>query len=331
MTHSVLVTGACGNIGSLVVRHLLAAGHRVVALDLKNPKTEAQAARLGAGAQIVWGNICDPATWSRALTGVDAVVHLAAIIPPTSDRNPQLAMAVNQTATLELIRQMEASPTAKRLVFASSMGVAGNEQHLRKPPLQVDEAPRPSDLYGKTKVECEHSIRASALRWSILRIAVCPPTDISFGDVGGFDIMFDSSATGRVEIVHNDDAALAFANAVDCDEAIGKTLFIGGGESCRSHVLDFFNRTLAAMGLRPLTPASLRPGPPYFFGDWLDTEEAERLLRFQRHSMNDVLAEMRARAGYRRWLLKLVAPVVSPLLERRSPHAMRRNARQGVD
>lgn len=323
MCHAVLVTGAFGNIGSRTVRHLLNAGHRVVAVDLKNPKTEALAASFGSALEVVWGNICDPKLWPRALSGIDSVVHMAAIIPPLAYRNPTLATAVNQTATFELLKCMEESPTAKRLIFASSMVVAGHEQARRIPPLTVVEEPQPSDLYGETKAECEKRILSSSLSWSILRIAVCPPSEVTFKDVDNFDIMFESSAAGRVEVVHNDDAALAFSNAVDCDETIGKVLFIGGGESCRSSALEFFNQTLSAMGMRPLSPESLRPGEPFFFGDWLDTTESQKLLRFQRHSLNDIVSEMKARAGYRRWLLRLIAPVVSPMLERRSPHIVR--------
>jgi UDP-glucose 4-epimerase len=323
MTHAVLVTGAFGNIGSRTVRHLLAAGHRVVAVDLKSAKATAIADSFNGAVEIVWGNICDPNLWPRVLAGIDTVIHLAAIIPPATDRNPDLALAVNQTATIELLKHMEASPTARRLIFASSMVVAGHEQHRRTPPLTVDEAPQPSDLYGRTKTACEQRIRASALDWSILRIAVCPPTRLSFADGNNFEAIFATSASGRMEVVHNDDAAQAFANAVNCDEAIGRILFIGGGESCRSTALQFYNRFFSAIGLRPVRPEVLRPGPPYFFGDWLDTAESQRLLQFQRHSLDDILVEMQHNVGSMRWLLKLVSPLVNVLLERRSPYRAR--------
>ena len=317
---SVLITGAFGNIGGRTVRHLLAAGHRVVAVDLKTPKTQALAACFGGALETIWGDICDPDLWPRALAGIDAVVHLAAIIPPAADRNPELTTAVNQNATIELLNRMAASPSAKRLIFASSMAVAGQEQHRRTPPLRADEEPRPIDLYGRTKAECEKRIRASSLRWSILRIAACPPSNISYRDAGNFEVIYDTSASGRVEVVHNDDAALAFANAVSCDEAVGKILFIGGGENCRSHALPFYNGVFSSMGLRPLKAEVLRSGPPYFFGDWLDTTESQRLLAFQRHSLEDILSDLRANVGRKRWLLKMVAPLVNLILERRSPH-----------
>jgi len=326
MPHRVLVTGALGNIGRRVIDHLCATGHRVVALDLRTPKTERIARGLRPDVERVWGNICDPELWPRVLDGVTAVVHLAAIMPPAADRDPRLTIAVNQTATIELIRQMESSATAKRLIFASSMVVAGHEQHRREPPLRTDEEPRATDLYGRTKVQCENRIRASTLHWSILRLAVCPPNEIVFSDTSRFTAIFDTSPDGRMELVHNDDAGLAFANAINCEDAVGKVLFVGGGAQCRSRVIDFYNAMFGCLGLRPIRREVLRPGPAYFFGDWLDTDESQRLLAFQRHSLDDILAEFRAKAGYRRWLLTLVAPLVHHFIEWRSPHT---NARPG--
>ena len=320
MPHSVLVTGALGQVGLHTVSYLLAAGHRVVAVDLRTPVNEAVAARLGDTVEVIWGNICDPDLWRNALPRVDTVVHLAAIIPPAVDSHPERAIAVNQTATLELVKQMEASSAAKRLIFASSMVVAGFEQHLRVPPLKADELPNPADLYGRTKVEAERYIQASSLHWSILRLTLVSSAEFSLTQTKNTEIMFEGSETGRVEIVHSEDAGLAFANAVNCDAAIGKILFIGGGASCRTYVLDFYNRMLGSLGLGPLNPDVMRPGPAYYFGDWVDTEESQRLLNFQRHSLEDICNGIRASVGYRRWLLKLAAPLINRLIERSSPY-----------
>ena len=328
MPRTVLVTGAFGNIGSLVVRHLLGSGHRVVAMDLQTPRSEKAAAAFGNGLTVVWGNICDPSLWARALDGVDVVIHMAAIIPPNVDRNPKLAIAVNQTATAELIRRMEESSTAKRLVFASSMVVSGQDQSGRIPPLRVEEPTKATDLYGETKVECEKLIRSSSLRWSILRISGCPPMNLSFKDIDNLPAIFETSPDGRIEVVHADDAALAFANAVDCDAAVGKILFIGGGKSCQSYALEFYNRVFSAMGLRKINPKILRPGPPRFYGDWLDTEESQKLLQYQRHSIKQLVDELRRNVGFRWWLLKAVSPIVSVLLAQRSPYPKQAASRQ---
>lgn len=320
MSKTVLLTGAFGNIGSHVLRHLLAAGHRVVCLELESDRNRRTAAGFGDRIRVVWGDLLQPEVIRDSLAGVDAVVHMAAVIPPLSELKPALATAVNVDGTAGLIRAMEASPQARRLVFASSMGVAGQEQHRRQPPLTADTPPTPSDHYGATKLRCEELIRASTLEWSILRIAACPPMELGTGDPSQLAIMFEATVDGRAEFVHMDDAGLAFANAVDCDAAIGKTLFIGGGERCRTNALDFYNRLLGTMGLGPLKPEKFRPGPTYFFGDWLDTQESQALLRFQRHSLDDYFTAMRERVGFKRHLMRLVAPLANRHIERHSPY-----------
>jgi nucleoside-diphosphate-sugar epimerase len=112
----VLVTGALGNIGSHTLDALLEEGHDVVAFDLASPKARKLAARLDPRVHVRWGDITDPDSLRTALDGVDAVVHLAAILDP--EKAPELARRVNVDATRSLIGQMEASPTARRLVYA---------------------------------------------------------------------------------------------------------------------------------------------------------------------------------------------------------------------
>ena len=133
----VLLTGALGSIGLATLAALLQEGHDVVAFDLESPRARSLASGFDGRAHFVWGDITNPESLRHALDGVAAVIHLAAVIPPYSDKAPELARRVNLDATYDLIEQMEASPTAKRLVFASSQGILGDIQD-REPPLRVD-------------------------------------------------------------------------------------------------------------------------------------------------------------------------------------------------
>lgn len=320
MSKTVLLTGAFGNIGTHVLRHLLAAGHRVVCLELNTDRNRRTAQSFGDRIRVIWGDLRSPETIRQGLQGVDAVVHMAAIIPPLSEQNLALATAINVDVTAELIKAMAESPTARRLVFASSMGVAGQAQHRRQAPLTVDMAPTPTDHYGQTKALCEQMLRDSRLQWSILRIAACPPLELGGGDASQLGIIFEGTVDGRAEFVHVDDAGLAFANAVSCDAAIGKTLFIGGGASCQTQALVFYNALFGAMGLGPLNPRKFRPGPTWFFGDWLDTRESQELLRFQRHSLEDFYGTMRRQMGAKRYLMRLVSPLANRYIESQSPY-----------
>jgi nucleoside-diphosphate-sugar epimerase len=131
----VLLTGALGNVGLYAIDALLEEGHDVVAFDLESPRGRKAASGLDERVHLVWGDITDPASLGAALEGVDAVVHLAAIVAP--EKASDLARRVNVDATRSLIAQMEASATARRLVFASSHGIFGDVQD-RVPPLRID-------------------------------------------------------------------------------------------------------------------------------------------------------------------------------------------------
>ena len=324
----VLVTGALGNVGSYTVDALLEDGHVVAAFDVESPGTRKLASRLDPRVHVAWGDITDPASIHAALEGVDAVVHLAGIIPPKVDRAPDLARRINVDGTRSLIEQMESSGMATRLVFASSQGVFGNVQD-REPPLRVDTPVSPTDEYGRHKVACEQAIRRSRLKWSILRLAAAMPIRMT-GYARDYGIMFEFSPDARFEFIHPADAGTAFARAVTCDEAIGKILNIGGGEKCRTTHHAFCSEIMSAIGVGPIpAEAFVRTEVRRFYGDWLDTEESQRFLQYQKRGLGELKVDMREDLGAVAPLIRLLRPVITWFVVRGSPY-LRENRRVGA-
>lgn len=322
----VLLTGALGNIGLFTLQALLAEGHDVVAFDLDSGKARKLASGFDGRVHFIWGDITRPESLRHALEGVDAVIHLAAIIPPYSEKVPELARRVNLDATRSLIAEMESSPTAKRLVFASSQGVVGDIQD-REPPLRVDTPVAPTDDYGRQKVECEEAIRRSGLRWSILRLVAVTPIHLPLQGPG---IMFEFSPNARFEFLHPADAGTAFARAVACEESIGKTLYLAGGPKCRMTFYEFVNALMGAIGIGPIpADAFLRRTPPRFFGDWADTDESQRLLQYQQRGLDEQLKDMKKDFGLLVPLVHLVRPLATWFVTRSSPY-FKENRRLGV-
>jgi nucleoside-diphosphate-sugar epimerase len=315
----VLLTGALGNVGLSTLEALLEEGHDVVAFDLESPRARKLASRLDGRIRVVWGDITDPSSLRAALDGVDAVVHLAGIVDP--ERAPALARRVNVDATRGLIEEMQTSPTARRLVFASSVGVFGDVQD-REPPLRVDTPVSPTNEYGRHKVACEEAIRQSRLRWSILRLVGVPPIRLN-GYASSSDprILFAFSRDARFEFIHPADAGTAFARAVACEEAIGKILNIGGGEKCRVTHHAFCNDLMNAIGIGALpAEAFVRTEVRRFFGDWLDTEESQRLLQYQKRGLSELKADLRKDLGAIVPLIRLLRPVITWFVVRSSPY-----------
>lgn len=306
----VLVTGAFGNVGQNAVRELAARGHRVRCFDLQTGNTVRLARQLPPGVEVMFGDVRRAEDAARAVGGQEVVVHLAAIIPPRSDAAPELARQVNVDGTRNVLEGMRAAGSAGRLVFTSSVGVFAREQP-RPPPRTADDPVAPTDVYSQHKIECEALVRASGLRYSILRLAaVVPPALPRFDMREQFRIAFEIPLHQRIETVDSRDVGLALANAAGSEEVWGKTLLIGGGPRCQILWREYLRRTLEAMGFQMFPDEAFGSSP--FHTEWMDTGESERLLRYQRHTVEDYIAVLSQRYG---WSRPLVA-IFRPLLQR---------------
>jgi len=328
MTERVLVTGGFGLVGSQTVRRLVADGHRVVATDLGTPDQRKAARSLPAGSEAYWADLTDASAVDRLIaeTSPTVIIHLAAVIPPVIYRHADLARRVNVEATEELLRAAEASPHPVRFIQASSNAVHGaRNPHRHREPLRADTPLRPSDLYGAHKAEAEALVRSSGLGWVILRLAGVISVDPSAMPFSVDALFFESAlpTDGRIHTVDVRDAAHAFAAATTADVA-GEVLLIGGDESHLLRQGDVGKALAGARGLVDVLPGG-RPGDPdgdddWFVTDWMDTTRAQQALRFQHHPWPDMLAEMRATAGSRRYPMRLISPVVRQFLKSRAAY-----------
>jgi len=241
-------------------------------------------------------------------------------------RHADLARRVNVEATEELLRAARAMPHPVRFIQASSNAVHGaRNPHRHREPLRADTPLRPSDLYGAHKAEAEALVRSSGLGWVILRLAGVISVDPSAMPFSVDALFFESAlpTDGRIHTVDVRDAAHAFAAATTADVA-GEVLLIGGDESHLLRQGDVGKALAGARGLVDVLPGG-RPGDPdgdddWFVTDWMDTTRAQQALRFQHHPWPDMLAEMRATAGSRRYPMRLISPVVRQFLKSRAAY-----------
>lgn len=154
----VLVTGGAGFIGSHLVERLLTDGHDVVIVDnLCSGSRENLAS--APGARLIVADILDLLGLADALSDVERIFHLAALISgPESLREPERYFETNLNGTARVI-QLAAKIGARRIVFASSSTVYGNAG----PPLKHENLlPAPLSVYALTKLAGEHLLRQYA-------------------------------------------------------------------------------------------------------------------------------------------------------------------------
>jgi UDP-glucose 4-epimerase len=153
---NVLVTGGAGFIGSHVVDRLVNDGHQVRIIDnLSSGKLENIQDHLASGrVKFEAGDIRNSNVMAKNLEGIEAVVHLAAIISvPLSVKNPSLTFDTNFSGTLNML-QLSANKGVRRFIFASSCAVYGDPASL---PITEAEMTKPISPYAESKLKAEQA------------------------------------------------------------------------------------------------------------------------------------------------------------------------------
>jgi nucleoside-diphosphate-sugar epimerase len=328
---TVLVTGAFGQVGRRCAEILLGRGRKVVALDLPGDNSVAAARTLSDSTNTgtlvtAYTDLLDAAA-VRALVAEqrpDAIVHLAAILAPASYRNPALARKVNVGGTRNLVDAAGALARAPLFVTASSASVYGSRNPYRHPERITPATPvNPIDQYGEDKVLAEAVIRSSGLPHAILRLAgVISPDAASSMNTDYLLLMRATPGDNQLHTVDARDVALAFANAVDRADAIdGKALLIAGDDTHMHTHRELEDDMMATVGIGRLGPSASLPGDPdddrgWSFTGFFDTTESAALLDFQRHDWPQTMAWIAESQGRRVAALRLLGPVLRPLLRR---------------
>ncbi|MCB1139903.1 MAG: NAD(P)-dependent oxidoreductase [Leptospiraceae bacterium] len=183
---TVLVTGGAGYIGSVLVRLLLGLGYRVRVLDSLRFGGESIADLLNdENFSFIKGDVRDDAALQEALSGVDAVAHLAAIVgDPACAREPEEARSINDAGSRN-VYEKALSNGARRFVFASTCSNYGKMSDPNSFVTETSEL-RPVSLYAETKVAFEEFLMGRSSE-------ACAPIVLRFSTVYGISprIRFD--------------------------------------------------------------------------------------------------------------------------------------------
>lgn len=233
----VLVTGGAGYIGSHLSRMLLGRGYRVRVLDNLTYGTEGLEEFTGHPSfELVTGDVCDQASVDRAVKGATAVIALAAIVGDVAcDLDPERTIAINYGATRRMLHACQKA-AVRRLVFASSCSVYGaNGSDL----LREDGFLNPVSLYARTRLLSENFLlrNCGSVEVAILRLSTVSGVSRRMR----FDLMVNTMTAcairqGLIRVaggnqwrphVHVQDAAAAFALAMEAPNAYGRIFNVG--------------------------------------------------------------------------------------------------------
>ena len=175
---NVLIVGAAGATGQLVVNRALAAGHTVTALVHDAEKYEPP-----AGVRVVGGDATDAGTVSGAVAGQDAVIDTV------GGHTPYLKTDLERNTAKAIVEAMK-QHNVKRLVVISMLGVGDSKDQT---PFLYEHVLMPTFLRGATpdKEAMEAAVKSSGVDFVLVR----PP------------LLKDGDATGSIKIVEDDNTA----------------------------------------------------------------------------------------------------------------------------
>jgi UDP-glucose 4-epimerase len=150
----VALTGATGFIGQHLLSGLTARGYRVRVL-LRRPTEMPESC-----ASVLIGDIAKPYNMSEALADVDAVIHSAGI--------PRAATGVPEDDYR--LFNTEATARVRRFLFLSSIRAQAGPTAAGV--LTDGQEARPTDAYGRSKLEAEKGLAETGLEWAALRLAL---------------------------------------------------------------------------------------------------------------------------------------------------------------
>ncbi len=282
MKGCVLVTGGAGSVGKRAAQRLRREGYTVRVFDLPNLNYAGMEGE--AGIEVLRGDLTKNESVALAVEGVDAVIHLAALLPPTSEKRREFTFAVNVEGTIRLVEALRRVNPEARLVFSSSVSIYGDTTGM-KSPITVNHPQQALDVYAESKIAAEKALRESYRNAVILRIS-----GVSVPSIQAPPEVWPFMAEQRIEFIHRDDVVTALCAAIWTKKARGQVFNIAGGTTWRTTGEAYVKGYYDLLGV-PLEEACFLEHPGWC--DWYDTKASQRLFSYQNISYQAYLNQLR--------------------------------------
>jgi dihydroflavonol-4-reductase len=245
-----LITGGTGFIGSRLALAARAHGHQIVVAGQSNSDPERIRGQelAAAGITLELGPLQDAAFARRVTQGCNAVIHLAAA-QHEANVPDEYFFDVNVNGTRTLLDAAK-SAGVTRFVYGSTIGVYGGYDGE---PLDEETAPRPLNVYGRSKLAAEEVVKSyrQSLETSIVRISeTYGPGDFRllklFKAVNRGRFFIIGAGLNQRQAIHVADLARGLMLAATSPAAVGETFVMAGREVMTTR--DMVGQVAAALG-----------------------------------------------------------------------------------
>lgn len=301
------MTGTSGNMGREALKQTLELNDAEwVRILLSNKKKNDKLAKqlkkqYGDRIQIVRGSVADENACCELVKGTDYVIHMAAVIPPASDKSFARSESCNYKGAVNMVNAIKAQAKQPKYIHVSTVALYGsrNERHpwgRVGDPLLVS----PFDPYAVHKLKGElYCLEAGLERWAVLRqTAMLYPEMMSANTKDG--LMFHTVVNAPLEWSTSRDSGRLVKHIFERDakgevnEFWKKIYNIGAGFRGRETGYDTFNDGFKMIGgsaekfFKPNWLATRN-----FHGVWFsDGDELEEMFHYQRDGVKEYWDEV---------------------------------------
>lgn len=297
----IAMTGVSGNMGKEALKQTMELQNiTLIRVLLENKRGSIKLAKAlrkiyGQRIDILIGSIHDTIICKKLVSGMDYVVHMAAVIPPSSDASAKNSFICNALGAVALVNAIKKECPQPKYIHISTVALYGfrNEKHpfgRVGDPLLVSAF----DAYAKDKLSGERYVLDSKLQcWVVLRqTAMLHPNMLKDNISDG--LMFHTSLNAPLEWVSSRDSGYLIKRILERDYANEIPQFwrkiynIGAGYGGRCTGYDTFNAGFAIIG--GSAEKYFKPhwfSPRNFHGLWFaDGNELNNLFHYQRDDFN---------------------------------------------
>lgn len=298
----VLVTGAAGGIGRLVIKYLLSEGkYEITALDLKNKFVHKTLKKYNRRVNVIYGDVTNPILIDELIKEHDYVIHLASINYSLSSLKDKICKEIEYKGSENIVRAITFYNPKCFLIYPSTTNVYGN----RTKPISTKEKTSISeeDYYTKNKLNIEKLIKDKLNNYVIFRL----PTILM--DMKNNDFIYNTPLNNETEFVSCNDVSYALVKSIDKKNEINKKTYnLGGGKNCIDKYGNVLVDILKIYGISSKYLFSRFLLENKYYGNvYKDSQDIEEILHYQNDSISSYLMELKRKTKFRRWINRLFA------------------------
>ena len=321
----VLVTGAAGCLGKLVIKYLLSEGkYEITALDLKTKNSFRTLRKYHKRVNVIYGDITDPLLIDDLVKEHDYIIHLAGIKASMSILKDKVYKEIDYKGCENIVRAITFYNPKCLLIYTSSTTVYGKTDEPVSTASKVEKSK--FDYYTNGKIEIEELINDKLANFVIYRV----PTILS--DNIKDEFIYNTPINNETEFITANDCAYALVKTIDHAKGLNKKTYnLGGGEACTSSFGYVLKNILKIRGLNFKYLWSLIFLEKLFYGHtYSDSSKINKTLEYQSESLESYFMQLKRKTKFRgiqKILAKPFIAIISLRENKASKKKMRYNKR----